>query len=61
MSVLTEKELNTIKDLLSAEELLVKKFQMLAEHTEKPELKNQMESIAKKHQGHFDELYQKLS
>ena len=61
MSTLTEKELNTIKDLLSAEELLVKKFQMLAEHADKAELKNEMESIAQKHQGHFNELYQKLS
>ena len=61
MSQLSEKELSTIKDLLSEEELLVKKFKMLAEHAEKPELKHQMESIASKHQGHFDELYQKLS
>lgn len=61
MSTLTEKELSTIKDLLSAEELLVKKFKMLADHAEKPELKRQMESIAEKHQGHFNELYGKLS
>ena len=61
MSVLTEKELSTIKDLLSAEELLVKKFEMLAEHAEKPELKQQLECIAQKHQGHFNELYSKLS
>ena len=61
MSTLTEKELNTIKDLLSSEELLVKKFKMLAEHAEKPELRNQMESIAQKHQGHLNELYNKLS
>ena len=61
MTVLTERELSTIKDLLSSEELLVKKFQMLAEHADKPELKHQMQSIATKHQKHFDELYQKLS
>ena len=61
MTQLSEKELNTIKDLLSEEELLVKKFQMLAEHADKEELKCKMESIAKKHQGHFNELYQKLS
>lgn len=61
MSTLTEKELSTIKDLLSAEELLVKKFTMLAEHAEKTELKNEMKNIAEKHQGHFNELYQKLS
>ena len=61
MIKLSEKELATIKSLLSEEELLVKKFQMLAEHAEKPELKHQMESIAQKHQGHFNELYSKLS
>ncbi len=61
MSQLSEKELSTIKDLLSEEELLVKKFQMLAEHAEETELKNKMQDIAKKHQGHFNELYQKLS
>ena len=38
MSQLSEKELSTIKDLLSEEELLVKKFKMLAEHAETEEL-----------------------
>ena len=61
MSQLSEKELNTIKDLLSEEELLVKKFQMLAQHAETEELKCKMEDISKKQQGHFNELYQKLS
>lgn len=61
MTQLSEKELSTIKDLLSEEELLVKKFQMLAEHAQTQQLKNKMEDIAQKHQGHFNELYQKLS
>lgn len=61
MSQLSEKELNTIKDLLSEEELLVKKFKMLARHAETEELKAKMEDISAKHQGHFNELYQKLS
>ena len=61
MSQLSEKELNTIKDLLAGEELLVTKFQMLAEHAETNELKCKMQDISKKHQGHFNELYQKLS
>jgi hypothetical protein len=61
MTQLSEKELNTIKDLLSEEELLVKKFRMLAEHAETKELKCKMEEISAKHQGHFNELYQKLS
>ena len=60
MTQISEKELNVVKDLLSGEELLVKKFQMLAEHAQNPEVKLKMEAIAKKHQGHFDELYEKL-
>ena len=61
MSQLSEKELSTIKDLLSEEELLVKKFKMLAEHATTEELKCKMNSISDKHQGHFNELYSKLS
>jgi hypothetical protein len=61
MTQLSEKELSAIKDLLSEEELLVKKFQMLAEHAENMELKSKMTEISNKHQGHFDELYLKLS
>ena len=61
MTALSEKELSSIKELLSEEELLVKKFQMLAEHADTPELKNKMTDISKKHQGHFNELYSKLS
>ena len=34
MSQLSEKELATITDLLAGEDLLVKKFQMLAEHAD---------------------------
>ena len=34
MSQLSEKELSTLKDLLADEDLLVKKFKMLAEHAE---------------------------
>lgn len=58
---LSEKELSSIKDLLSEEELLVKKFKMLAEHAQTPDLKNKMTEISGKHQKHFDELYAKLS
>lgn len=61
MSKLSEKELSTIKDLLSEEELLVKKFQMLAGHAQTEELKCKMTDISEKHQGHFNELYAKLS
>ena len=61
MAQLSEKELASIKSLLSEEELLVKKFQMLADQAETPELKSKMTDISAKHQGHFNELYSKLS
>ena len=61
MTQLSEKELSAIKDLLSEEELLVKKFQMLAEHAQTPELKEKMTQISNQHQGNFNELYTKLS
>lgn len=61
MTQLSEKELSAIKELLSEEELLVKKFQMLAEHAEDAELKSKMQEISKKHQNHFNMLYAKLS
>lgn len=49
MTQLSEKELSAIKDLLSEEELLVKKFQMLAEHAQTPELKEKMTQISNQH------------
>jgi len=61
MTELSEKELSALKDLLSEEELLVKKFQMLSEHAQTPELKSKMMDISDMHQGHFNELYSKLS
>lgn len=58
---LSEKELSSIKELMSEEELLVKKFQMLAGHADTPELKNKMTSISQMHQQHLNTLYSKLS
>ena len=61
MTKLSERELSALKDLLSEEDLLVKKFQMLSEHAETMELKSKMMDISNMHQGHFNELYSKLS
>ena len=58
---LSEKELSSIKTLLNEEDLLVKKFQMLADHAETPEVKEKMMSISETHQAHFNVLYSKLS
>lgn len=60
MSQLTEKELASLNDLLSSEELLVKKFQMLASHTTDPNIRYEMIEIAKRHQSHFNKLYSHL-
>ncbi len=60
MAQLSEKELGTINDLLSEEELLVKKFQMLAKQTDDQEIREKYERISNQHQGHFNALYAHL-
>lgn len=57
MNELSEKELSVISELLNEEELLVKKFQMLASHAQDQTVKQQMLDIADKHQGHFNDIY----
>ena len=61
MAQLSEKELSSIQELLADEDLLVKKFKMLAEHAQDENVKSKMLEISDKHQGHFNELYSKLS
>lgn len=57
---LTEKELSSVQDILREEELLIKKFKMLSEHSSDPEIKAQMLDISNKHQGHFNSIYSHL-
>lgn len=61
MSHLSEKELSFVKDLLSEEDLLVKKFDMLSKSADSEEVKAEMKAISDKHQQHFNKLYSKLS
>lgn len=61
MTQLSEKELSSIQELLTDEDLLVKKFQMLAEHAQDEKVKTKMLEISKRHQGHLNDLYAKLS
>ncbi|MDE5864490.1 MAG: hypothetical protein K2K56_00525 [Lachnospiraceae bacterium] len=61
MSQLSEKELSALHDLLSEEELLVKKFQMLATHATDLNVRSEMEEISQRHQSHFNKLYDHLS
>lgn len=60
MGQLSEKELSVLNDALADEELLVKKFEMLASCTNDTEIKNMYERISKQHQGHFNALYAHL-
>ena len=55
-----ENELLENYELLSEEELLIKKFKMLSEHTEDAEVKAKFTEISNKHQEHFQSLYAQL-
>ena len=61
MAQLSEKELSSIQELLADEDLLVKKFKMLAEHSQDEKVRSKMLEISDKHQRHFNDLYSKLS
>jgi len=50
----------THMDQISEEELLIKKFKMLSEHTEDAEVKAKFTEISNKHQEHFQSLYAQL-
>lgn len=60
MAKLSEKELSSLNDLLADEELMVKKFKMLAMQTQDQEIRQKYERIAEQHQGHFNALYAHL-
>ena len=61
MGQLSEKELSLLNDLLADEELLTKKFKMLAQQAEDTEIKQKYERISEQHQGHINALYSHLS
>lgn len=60
MTNLSEKELSCINESLSEEELLVKKYQMLAQQTQDREISAKMSEIADRHQRHFNQIYSLL-
>lgn len=61
MVKLSEKELSTIQELLSEEELLVKKFKMLADQAEDQQVKEKFNTISQRHQAHMNSIYAHLS
>ena len=60
MSQLSEKELTCINESLAEEELLVKKYQMLAKQSQDSQVSAKFEEVAKRHQKHFNQLYSLL-
>ena len=54
MAQLSEKELSALNDLLADEQLLTKKFSMLAKQTNDSEIQQKFEQISQQHQGHFN-------
>lgn len=60
MGQLSEKELSILNDSLSEEELLVKKYQMLAQHSTDKAMSRKFEEISNRHQRHFNDLYSLL-
>ncbi len=57
MGTLSEKELSMINDALSEEELLVKKYQLLASQTQDQEISSKFEQVAQRHQKHFNDIF----
>lgn len=60
MAQLSEKELSLLNESLSEEELLVKKYQMLAKHSQDPEIQQKFQQVSDRHQRHFNDLYSLL-
>ena len=53
---LTEKELTAIEDQLNGEKLLVTKITAYSQMCSDPQLKQTCDTIASKHQAHYDKL-----
>ncbi len=60
MAQITEKELSYLGDLLSAEQLNMAKCYEAAAQTQDAALKDRYNTMAQRHQRHFDELYTNL-
>lgn len=57
---LTSKELTALKEQLSGEQLLIKKYTAYSSMCADPQLGTCFQQIANKHQNHYDRLIQHL-
>lgn len=60
MADLSEKELSSIQDILSQEDLLIKKFKNLSDQCQDEEIKDKLMNISDQHQKHFNSIYAQL-
>ncbi len=56
MANLTTKELTALEEQLGSEQVLIKKYHTMASQCTDPALKNRLDSIAGRHQQHYDKL-----
>jgi hypothetical protein len=61
MANITSKELSVIGDQLSAEQILVKKYNAYASMCSDPVLKQKFTQTAQKHQSHYDLIFSHLN
>jgi len=52
----TTKELSALEDQLSSEQTLIKKYTALASQCADQSIKSSLQSIAQRHQQHYDKL-----
>ncbi len=56
MNSLTTKELTALEEQLGSEQVLIKKYHTMSGQCTDPALKTRLESLATKHQSHYDKL-----
>lgn len=56
----TQREFLFLEDLLHEEELQVRKFRAYSQQCQDPQLKQMLQSIAQRHEQHFNTLFQQL-
>jgi len=61
MAKLTTKELTALEDTLGSEQNLVKKYRTMASQCADASLRSRLESIATRHQQHYDTLLSHLT
>lgn len=60
MANMTEKELNAISDMLTSEQILIKKYSLYVSMCTDPQIKAKCEQITAKHKNHFETLIKLL-